>query len=123
MAAPALKYSVTGSRVSLVEPYDKVVVVFTSDKPYKNFECRATKAGEPFGRGKGALLASFSQTPADTPRQFELYNSFLLSGDGDYRISLFAQGEDDSWNDNEGFRLADDSKLLCADGKEFFCMR
>ena len=123
MAAPALTYSVTGKRVSPVEPFEKVIVTFTSDAPYEAFECRATKAGEPFGRGKGALLASFSQTPADTPRQFELYNSFLLAGDGDYRISLFAQGEDGSWNDNEGFRLADDSKLILADGKEFLCMR
>lgn len=123
MAAPAITYSVTGQRVSPVVPYDKVVVTFTSDSPYQAFECRATKAGEPFGRGKGALLASFSQTPANTQRQFELYNSFLLSGDGDYRISLFAQGEDGSWNDNEGFKLADQSKLLDADGKEFLCMR
>ena len=37
---------------------------------------------------------------ANTQRSFEVYDDYLVHGDGNYRISLFAQGEDGSWNDN-----------------------
>lgn len=72
---------------------------------------------------KGALVASFSTTPANTPRQFEVYDDYLVNGDGDYRISLFAQGEDGSWNDNYYYIPQDSSMYVCADGKPYLCMR
>ena len=47
-----------------------------------------------------------------------------LSGDGEYRISLFAQGADGSWNDNHGFiPLGQSQPLKTADGEEFLCMK
>ena len=102
----------------------QVIVAFQSDIPYQAFECRATKSGEEWGRGRGTLIASFSQTPAATQRQFEVYDDFLLSGDGIYRISLYAQGMDGSWNDNWGFIPSDsDETMLDADGNEFLCMK
>ena len=53
-----------------------------------------------------------------------MYDDYLLSGEGDYRISLFAQGNDGSWNDNHGFVPADEAEtMLTADGEEFLCMR
>ena len=97
---------------------------FSADKAYKAFECRATPIGEDWGVGRGALIASFSQTPANTGRTFEGYDDFLVHGDGDYRISLFAQGQDGSWNDNYGFIPAGEpARMLDSDGEEFLCMR
>ena len=53
-----------------------------------------------------------------------MYDDFLVHGDGDYRISLFAQGQDGSWNDNYGFIPAGESAtMLDSDGEEFLCMR
>lgn len=124
MSAPNLSFSVSGSKVSSVSGFDCIVVSFQADAPYQAFECRATKVGEEYGLGRGTLIASFSQTPANTRRQFEIYDDFLLSGDGEYRISLFAQGEDGSWNDNQGFvPIGNNAALRTADGKEFWCMR
>lgn len=123
MAAPALKYTASGLKLSAQGDKDHISVSFESDKEYVAFECRATKAGEPYGVGRGTLLASFSQTPANTLRQFDIYNDFLVDGDGDYRISLFAQAADGSWNDNHGFITADNQPFIDADGKEFLCMR
>ena len=127
MGAPAISYSAqlesSSGKISGVAPHDKVVVTFEADTPYKAFECRATKAGESYGRGGGTLIASFSQTPANTPRTFEIYDDFLVHGDGSYRISLYAQGEDGSWNDTEEFTLADNERLILADGKEFQTQR
>lgn len=124
MSAPNLSFSVSGNKVSAVSGFDCIIVAFRADAPYQAFECRATKLGEKYGVGRGTLIASFSQTPADTPRQFEIYDDFLVSGDGEYRISLFAQGEDGSWNDNYGFIPSGDTEAMRdADGLEFLCVR
>lgn len=123
MAAPALTVSFTGSKVSRQAGFDSILVSFRSDMPYQAFECRATKAGEPYGVGEGALIASFSSTPAGVEREFAVYDDFLVRGDGQYRISLFAQGEDGSWNDNYGFIPSGSSGLRTADGKKFLCGR
>ena len=114
MAAPNLTFSITGERISAISGFDKVIVAFQSDIPYQAFECRATKSDEEWGRGRGTLIASFSQTPAATQRQFE----------GIYRISLYAQGMDGSWNDNWGFIPSDSNEtMLDADENEFLCMK
>lgn len=123
MAAPNLTFSVSGSKISGREPYDRIIVAFSSDIAYTAVECRATKVGDPYGVGRGTLIASFSQTPAGVRRQFEVYDDFLVHGDGEYRVSLFAQGEDGSWNDNYGFIPAGSAGLADAAGKAFLCMR
>ena len=123
MAAPGLSFSVTGNRISGTSGYDHISVTFQSDIAYVTFECRATKAGQDEGVGKAALVASFSTTPAQTARTFEVYEAYLLSGDGEYRISLFAQGEDGSWNDNHLLIPSGSSALVTADGERFLCER
>lgn len=123
MGAPNLTFSVTGDKLSAVSGFDKITVSFEADAPYKAFECRATKSGEAWGVGRGALVASFSQTPANTQRQFDIYDDYLLEGDGEYRISLFAQGEDGAWNDSCGFIPSGASGMMTADGKIFMCRR
>lgn len=98
MSAPNLTFSVNGNKLSAMSGYDSISVTFSSDAPYTNFECRATKVGDQWGVGKGSLVASFSKTPANTQREFELYDEYLLKGDGEYRISLLAKGENGEWN-------------------------
>ena len=123
MPAPELTFSITGNKVSSVSGYDHIVVTFTSDIAYKQFECRATKSGENYGRGVGRLVASFSMTPAQTTRTFEVYDTDLVHGEGEYRISLYAESEDGGWNDNWAFIPALSSGMKTADGKKFLCMR
>lgn len=123
MPAPELTFSVSGNKVSDESGFDYIIVAFQSDVPYQAFECRATKVGEDYGVGKGALVASFSTTPANTQRQFEVYDDYLLNGDGEYRISLFAQGQDGSWNDNWLFIPVGADGMITADGNEFLVMR
>lgn len=124
MGAPNLSFTFTRGKISDEPGFDCIAVIFSADAPYQAFECRATKAGESWGRGVGTLCASFSATPANVQRTFEVYDDFLVRGDGQYRISLFAQGEDGSWNDNEGFIPYGQSEtMLDADGHEFLVMR
>lgn len=123
MPAPELTFSVSGNKVSDESGFDYIIVAFQSDIPYQAFECRATKVGEDYGVGKGALVASFSTTPANTQRQFEVYDDYLLNGDGEYRISLFAQGMDGSWNDNHYYIPVGSSMYVCSDGEPYLCMR
>lgn len=124
MSAPEISFSVSGTSISDETGFDYIIVAFQSDVPYQAFECRATKLGEDYGVGKGVLVASFSTTPANTQRQFEVYDDYLVHGDGDYRISLFAQGMDGSWNDNHGFIPSGQTEtMLTADGLEFLVMR
>lgn len=123
MPAPQLTFSVTGNKVSSVTGYDHIDVSFTSDIAYQAFECRATKSGESYGRGVGRLIASFSTTPAGTQRTFEVYDDDLVNGEGEYRISLYAQSQDGGWNDNHAFIPASSTGLVTADNKKFLCMR
>lgn len=124
MAAPELTFSISGTKVSDDPGFDYIIVNFQSDIPYQAFECRATKVGDDYGVGKGSLVASFSATPANTKRTFEVYDDYLVHGDGEYRISLFAQGMDGSWNDNHGFIPSGQTEtMLMADGLEFLVMR
>ena len=124
MAAPELTFSISGTKVSDDPGFDHIIVNFQSDTPYQAFECRATKVGDDYGVGKGSLVASFSVTPANTQRTFEVYDDYLVHGDGEYRISLFAQGMDGSWNDNQGFIPNGETEtMLMADGLEFLVMR
>lgn len=124
MAAPNLEFTVSGYMLSDESGFDHISVTFSADAQYQSFECRATKVGDDWGLGKGVLVASFSQTPANTQRTFEVYDDFLVHEDGDYRISLFAQGMDGSWNDNQGFIPSGETEtMLTADGLEYLVMR
>lgn len=123
MPAPQLTFSISGTKVSSVSGYDHIDVTFSSDIAYQAFECRATKAGESYGRGVGRLIASFSTTPAGTSRTFEVYDDDLVNGEGEYRISLYAQSQDGGWNDNHMFLPAQSAAMLTYSGSPFLCMR
>ena len=123
MPAPNINFTVTGNRISNVAGFDSITVSFTTDIASKAFECRATKVGASYGLGMGTLVTSFSTTPANTTRSFEIYDDYLINGDGEYRISLFAQGEDGSWNDNGYFIPTSSGGLMTSDEKMFLSMR
>lgn len=113
MTAPNLTFLVSRNKLSAVSGYDSVTVTFSSDIEYTAFECRATKSGEGWGVGIGSLVASFSQTPANTERTFEIYDDYLLNGEGVYRISLLARSVSGEWND------VDETAFIYAG--EFYC--
>lgn len=120
MGAPNITFAVSRNKISNAAGFDSLSVSFTADGAYSAFECRATRAGEGWGVGTGALIASFSATPAGVQRTFEVYDDYLLQGDGEYRISLYVQAADGSWNDTYGFIPGGtDSAMICADGTEF----
>ena len=121
MAAPSITFSYTKNALSRVTGYQSLTVTFSADLAYTAFECRATKSGDAFGRGVGKLLASFADTPAQTARSFTVYGTDLLSGDGTYRISLYAQSQDGGWNDNAGFMVSG-NQLITADNQVFLSM-
>lgn len=98
MAEAVLTFSVSRTKISSATGHNYVTVKFKSDIPYIAFQCRATKVGEAWGVGLGELVAAFSQTPANTERSFDVYNTYLVKGDGKYRISLLAQNESGEWN-------------------------
>ena len=124
MGAPNVTYSITKNKISAVSGFDSLTVTFSADGEYTAFECRAVKAGEDWGIGKGALIASFSQTPANTERTFDVYDDFLLSGDGEYTVFLYVKAPDGSWNDTIGFIPSGaDSALVAADGLSFLCRK
>lgn len=120
MAAPNLTFSFNKAAIGINQC---VVVTFNSDIPYTQFEARATRVSAAWGRGVGTLVGAFSSTPANTERIFEIYDTDLVNGDGVYRISLFAQGTDGSWNDNEHFITHDGKFFTTSDGKNFLAMR
>ena len=123
MAAPEITFTCSGEKLSGAEGFDRIAVTFQSDLPCAAFECRATRAGEDYGVGKGVLVAAFSSTPAGAIRSFDIYDDFLIQGDGEYRISLFAQGEDGSWNDNHRYLPVGKGAYVTADGAAYLCMR
>ncbi len=123
MAAPELKFTVTGRGVSLAPGFDAVDVTFSAGAPYLKFECRATKFGEDYGVGIGTLVASFPATPAGVERTFSVGARHLIHGDGEYRISLFIEGEDGAWNDGVAFIPAASTGLITAGGEKYYCTR
>lgn len=121
--SPELTFNIAGNKISDEVGYNSLTVKFTSDIEYSQFECRSTKVGQAYGVGIGSLVASFSYTPPQTERAFEVYDNHLINGDGEYRISLFAKSvETSSWNDNHSF-IANGNILTTSDGKDFLCVR
>ena len=123
MPAPDVTFTVSGNKVSSVSGFDHISVSFFADIAYQQCEVRATKIQDAYGRGVGRLIAAFSTTPANTTRTFEVYDDDLVSGDGEYRISIYSESEDGGWNDNHDLLPSDAGGLITSDGQEFLCMR
>ncbi len=120
MAAPQISFSQDFAKVSQNQ---HITVTFWADLPYTEFQARATKTGAAYGVGLGSLLAAFGATPAATSRTFEVYNTDLVNGDGEYRLSLFARGEDGAWNDDLGFIVVGGNPLATANNQDFLVQK
>lgn len=109
--APRVWYQVvyreeaTGSgKLSLQFPYDKCTVNFSSNVHIKQFLARATKGNEEWGIDKGVLIAEINNRDANTQLSFDIITAnHLTDGDGEYRIGLYLQNDDDLWNLDEMF--------------------
>lgn len=123
MGAPNVTFAADKQRLSAVSGFDAIRVTFAADAAYTKMECRATKEGAAWGVGVGQLLASFSATPANTTRTFEIYDEYLLQGDGQYRIGLYVQAADGSWNDTIPFIPDGAEGMITSDGLTFLCRK
>ena len=126
MAAPGLTFTITGNKISAVSGFDSITVKFSSDIVVLggNGSQKTANMLSEEGLNVVSLPKTIDNDLPGTERTFEVYDDFLLSGDGEYRISLYAQGADGSWNDSYGFVPSGTTKtMLTADGKEFLCMK
>lgn len=121
MAAPNIISSYDKNRLGINQ---FITVTFRCDRDISEFRARATRKGEPWGKDTGTLIAAFSYTPADTQRTFEIYDTHLTQGDGEYDIYLYAQSvEDGSWNDNCPLLTSNNEPVYDSNGQEVLCVR
>lgn len=98
--------SITTDR-NKVSPHLKATVTVVSDSVFYAVEARATKQGEPFGRGIGFdLLVDDAAASNGVVTFSQGVNTFdfdieasELSSDGEYRISVFVRDASGVWND------------------------
>lgn len=85
----------------------KATVTVQSDEPVYAYEARATRQGQPYGRGVGYDLLSDDASASNgivtlsTPVSSFSFDieSTELQTDGDYRISIYVRNKDGIWND------------------------
>ena len=99
-----LTISIDRNRISYVF---KATVSVQSDEPVYAYEAKATKAGQPYGRGIGYDLLSDDVasskgvvTLGSPENSFSFDIEFSeLDSDGDYRINVYVRDENGVWND------------------------
>lgn len=94
--------------VDIVSTVQVCTVDFSVSENFLQFEARATKNGEPFGRGIGNLItemniASPNYFPGNKEFSFVITDADLVNGEGLYRISLYAKNVDGIWSDAVAF--------------------
>lgn len=105
MGIPAITFA---NDVDIVSTVQSCTVDFQVNENFVQFEARSTKVGETYGRGVGNLITSMSIAlpnyyPKDKSFSFVITDSNLISGDGQYRISMYAQNVDGVWSDAVAF--------------------
>lgn len=105
MAIPVVSFT---KNVSIVSAHQSCTVNAQVNENFIEFEARATKDGEAYGRGIGTLVASMSiALPnyylANTNYPFVITDQKLTNGDGVYRISMYAKNVDGIWSDAKAF--------------------
>ena len=105
MAIPQISFT---KNVSIISAHQTCTVNMQVNENFIEFEARATKNGQPYGRGIGTLVASMSiALPnyylANTNYPFVVTDQNLASGDGVYRISMYAKNVDGVWSDAVAF--------------------
>lgn len=105
MAIPEISFS---KDVSIVSTKQVCNVDFSVNENFLQFEARATKNGESYGRGVGTLITSMSIVspnyfPAGKSFSYVIADTDLVFGEGLYRISMYAQNTDGIWSDAVAF--------------------
>lgn len=105
MAIPNITFT---KDVDIVSTVQSCTVDFYVDENFRKFEARATKQGDPYGRGVGNLvtemyIVSPNYFPANKSYAFVITDTDLVFGEGVYRISMYAQNTDGIWSDAVAF--------------------
>ncbi len=109
----------------------KSTVRITSDEEVYAYEARATRLGEPYGRGIGYDLLSDDTDASNgvvtlasplTELTFDIESSELLS-DGDYRISIYVMNADGVWNDTCQLYTSSGEAVKDSDGRNVLVKR
>lgn len=109
----------------------KASVRVISDEAVHSYEARATRQGEPFGRGIGYDLLSDDTTSSNgvvtltsplTELTFDIESS-ELSADGDYRISIYVMNGDGVWNDTCQLYTSSGEEVKDSDGRNVLAKR
>lgn len=111
MSIPTISFSNNRNEISTVLD---CTVNFQVNENFVEFEARATKSGEPYGRGIGNLIMQMkiqspNYYPANTNYTFVVNSSNLTSGDGTYRISMYAKNVGGTWSDAVAFEWDGDN--------------
>ena len=109
----------------------KASVRVISDEAVHSYEARATRQGEPFGRGIGYDLLSddtessngvVTLTSPLTALTFDIESS-ELSADGDYRISIYVMNGEGVWNDTCQLYTSSGEEVKDFDGRNVLAKR
>ena len=105
MGIPAISFA---KDVDVVSTVQSCVVDFQVNENFVQFEARSTKVGEPYGRGIGNLIMNMNIAlpnyyPANKSYSYVITDNDLISGDGQYRISMYAKNTDGVWSDAVAF--------------------
>lgn len=109
----------------------KATVRVMSDESVYAYEARATRQGEPFGRGVGYDLLTDDTSSANgvvtltspaTELIFDIESS-ELSSDGDYRICIYVMNGDGVWNDTCQLYTSSGEEVKDSDGRNVLVKR
>lgn len=125
MAQPVLTYSLTWGTGNVYQKLSgktyttpsgstidcsSVTVTFSSSKHFKKFYATAVKSGNAYGfdndilvdirqtNPTGVLLYELTERNANTNFNFTINTSSFTAGDGQYRIGLYVQNDNNIWN-------------------------
>lgn len=92
------------NKLSNVPPYHQCqITIRSTNEAIKKFICRATFNNERADKDTGTLIAEYDDRPALVDLQFTLNAITQLipmgKGDGVYKISFYAQNNQDVWNE------------------------
>ena len=113
-------YTVSGSL--------KASTTVTASEPVYAVECRATRKGEPWGRGIGtdvmaddvpAVNGVFTLAEPLTEFSFDVEAAELVRGDGQYNIILYVLDGRGVWSATQLFVTSDGKYIITSDGYLF----
>ncbi len=114
---------------SRISTHFKATVTVTGETPFYAVEARATRVGEPWGKGKGYCLLRDDAVTSNgevtlngvTSFTFDIENT-ELNADGEYKISVYIKNGDGVWNDTVFLYTSSNEKVKDSIGK-YVCVK